>query len=274
MISPSPRFVLVGLACAATTATILLMYRGDGSSGAVFPQQQFASVFPVAVTGVETPAEPVASDPPPKGSVRDFLKDYYGERWDSVKDGIEAFMGDKLDGALDEASIKPWDQVAEEIRSRLIPSQQVIESHAEEALNWKAEDYASWELIRAHFPGVPDNMRDVELREFHEIAETANASIRETAERRMTIVADLCTYKWAQSDFIRAPFCLPTSRVYQQPGRVAVAQQLVNSATGWVVCMPIYADELPPEYAALGKQVDKGLMDRTKLLANYLVSKK
>lgn len=262
-----------GVGCALATAIILLALRDDGVVEPLTPTKE-SPPSPAIPSAAEIGDQRVPPETPSTQSVRDYLRSYYGADWEKVRAGLEESMGKKLDAPLEENPVRPWDEVAEAIRKQLIPSTKVIEQHAETALNWDPSNYENWDSIRSIFPNVPESMRDVELREFQGIAEAANASIRELAQQRIAGLADLGAYKWAQGDFVKAPYCIPASIGAQKPGRVALIQMSTSSTTGWVVNMPIYADELPPEYATLGKAIDKGIVDRTRQLSNYLDSKK
>jgi hypothetical protein len=216
----------------------------------------------------------VAEPPIEARTVRDYLRDYYGDRWEDVRASVEASMGNRLDTPFDENALLPFDEVAEQIRNEFLPSAERIAVHAEEALEWDAKMVEDWDSIRRAFPNAPENMRDVELQEFRAIAAEANAHIRECSQQRVAVLAELAANKWAQGDFVKAPYCLPESGNSRTGARIAVAQLLSASKTGWVVQMPVYGDELPAEYDALGKAIAKGVVDRTRQLAKYLDGKK
>jgi hypothetical protein len=84
------------------------------------------------------------------------------------------------------------------------------------------------------------------------------------------MIARVAASKWDRGDYVKAPLSLPLER---HPSRVATIQLLVNSSSGWVVNMPLYPEDLPADYAALGKSLALAKRARSVQIAQYLDSK-
>lgn len=274
MHSRSLRFGVAGagLLLIGSVAAWMLMRPGDPPAELVAAVSEPNQPAPMDSTAESKP-EGERTTPARKPTIRDYLMEFYGDSWDRVRASVEDTLGTRLDNLLEDDPVKPWEEVAAEIRGQIVPTADKVAQQADSLVDWDPARLASWDSVRASFRNVPEDMRDLELQEFRAIAAAENEKIRDFAMRRGAVLTDLCAFKWSKGDFAKSPFCPPPDNEPGNSGRIAVAQCYVNSSTGWIVRMQIYADELPKEYDELGRAIRQGPKDRTAKLNQYLASK-
>lgn len=265
-----PALALVAVVALAGSLFALLS-RDDGKLGSLSlpPSDRVDGASDVAVT---THVEPAPASDIAARTVRDFLRDFYGDDWEAQRARLEAALGKQLDEPFDAHPVLPWEEVQARLRAVVVPSAEAIEATAEAALEWEPGCDADWDSIRRRFPNVPEGMRDVELREFQDLAKAANEPIREIALQRATSLASAISNRWDRGQFDRAPYVLP------EPASAAANRndvaRAVCSGEGWAIRVRVESADLPAEYDAMQRDIQKRLYDRSVALSKYLDGKK
>jgi hypothetical protein len=206
-------------------------------------------------------------------TLREFLEEHWGAEWEGVREAIEKNLGSRLDEPLRGDPLRPWEEVADEVRDQSLLTAKAIAASAEADLEWDDSLTESWDSIRGAFPSAPEDLRDVELQEFRTLANQANEKIRNVAYQRAMMRADAFADKWKKGEWTVAPYALP-GPTKGEKGRQVASLSSCASSTGWVTGCVLYADELPSEWSDLRFQIQKLVYERSTTLAQYLDSKK
>lgn len=248
--------------------------------GAHDPERPLISVAASQPIAVELPAPSdrsiVAVNEAPtevhRRTVRDYLKDYYGDDWASQEAEFEKRQKALLDRPLDEVEqIRPWEEVADQIRDEVLWNVESIEMRAEAALEWDPNLDLSWENIAKVFPNAPANMGERQLLEFQGLARDLNAPIRELALQQNAALADALACKWAANDFVRKPYSVPWITADPKRGNCVLATATA-SKTAWCVHTFVYAGEVPAGFEANAKKIPQMVEARAGSLSKYLDS--
>lgn len=248
-----------------------LLSRSEGAPAMLeLPEREAAEAAPEAP--VSARIEPAVAPDSAVRTVRDFLADFYGSDWEARRAQLEAALGKRLDEPFDDHPVPAWEEVEARLRDVAVPSAKAIEATAELAVEWEEGCDSSWDEIRRRFSNVPEGMRDVELLEFQALAKAANEPIREIALQRATALASAIANRWDRGQFDRAPYVLaePTPAAANRSD----AARVLCSGEGWAVRVSVTSQDLPAEYDAMKRDLDKRLYDRTVALARYLDGKR
>lgn len=257
-------------------AAIVLLVRGialdgGGSDDAAVPGAlEVVQVAPQEALRVETEHK-VAPEAQPRRTVRDYLAEYYGAGWESVREQFERDRKALLDRPLEEpVAIATWADSEADARAKVILTPDRCETYAKSELELDPEAYASWDRIRQRFPDVPENVGPHELRALQEIVKPFEQRMLDLGIQRTAILADVQAMKWTRGDFRKAPFVLP-----EQPfdkTRRCVFTTAGHSTSGWAVQLNIYEDELPPEYFQYWKDIKKEKAQSLKAAMEYIAT--
>jgi hypothetical protein len=185
---------------------------------------------------------------PPRRTVRDYLAEYYGADWASVRETLERDRKDRLDQPLDESlPIGSWAAAREEVRSKIILPPEKYEGWSKAEVDLDTTVYDSWERVRAVFPNVPQNVGQRELDALRDIVKPHHDRAMLLGLERAAILGNVQALKFDSGGVRYAPFALPRQSS-DVPGRRCIAQSTGSSRSGWMADLWIYEDELPPEY--------------------------
>jgi len=266
--------VIFGFSVLGGIAIVVLRWTSQAT------QRQELAAAPTATARAEVPAEESArleQEPEggvkssPRRSVRDYLADYYGAEWVSIRAQLELKRGELLDRPLDEsASIASWAESEEDARSRIVLSSEKCVAYAKTEIDLDPTAYESWDRIRRRFPGVPENVGPRELEALRDVVRPFEERVLELGVQRAAILADIQTMKWQSGHFRRAPFVLPDQAL--ESGRRCVFTAAGHSSSGWAVQLDVYEDELPPEYFQYWKDIGSAKQDSLKAARDYIAS--
>jgi hypothetical protein len=244
---------------------------GRETSGAAAPNAAATvDVTPAEMSRIE--AEPfVFAESPQRRTVRDYLADYYGAQWESVRDQFERDRKALLDRPLEEPSpIATWEESEADAGSRIILTPERCEAYAKSEVDLDPTAYESWERVRRQFSDVPENVGQRELDALRDIVKPFEERVVALGVQRAAIIADIQTMKWQLGKFSKAPFALP-----EQPldaGRRCVFTTAGHSNSGWAVQLNIYEDELPPEYFQYWNDIKKEKAQSLKAAMEYIAT--
>lgn len=245
------------LHCAAAVAAVVGVAASWWPAGLHEANSQRQAAAPSAASVVESATHESARvealpqstpEAPPRRTVRDYLAEYYGADWASVRETLERDSKERLDRPLDESlPIGTFADAQAEVRTAFVFGPEKCELWAKTEVDLDPTVYDSWDRVRKMFPDVPQNVGQREL-------DALRHSVKPHVERAMllglqraTILASVQAMKFDSGAVRYAPYALPA----QSPGvggRKSVFQTAGSSWSGWAMELTIYEDELPPEY--------------------------
>ena len=220
---------------------------------------------------IEAPLEN-PPEPPPRRTVRDYLAEYYGADWASVREELERDRKERLDQPLDASlPIGSWADAREEVLSRLVMAPEKYEIWAKSEVDLDTTVYDNWERVRAVFPNVPQNVGQRELTALRDIVKPHHDRAMLLGLERATILANVQALKFDSGGVRYAPFALPRQSS-DVPGRRCIVQSAGSSWSGWSGELWIYEDELPPEYFQHWKDIEAAKLAAKRAAKAYIDS--
>ncbi len=230
---------------------------GESVASASFSRSE-ASAVPERTAIAATPEAAPAAQPE---SAREFLSEFYGERWPEIEARIAA-TGQDLDRPY---FFTPWEDVAAEFESRIGMNQEAIASLVQNQLHWTEE--LTPEFVHANFPlGESQEIDASDVASIADLVADKNRQVTELAEHYGAMIDAYVHEKWRMGDYLHAPFT--TEGLNSRRGFHSEA----HGGRGWSVAITLTREEYP-EFTELEDRMVELVHERSELVVGYLRAK-
>lgn len=205
------------------------------------------------VTGAETSKKPAQTR-------REFLSEYWGERWPDVE---RAILASDLD-LNKPIEIVPWEVAAERLSDEVPLSEAEWRAAVETQVGWHNDTYDTTydQWIRSTF-GVGGGFDEVEIRGLEEVCRSYNEQLRSLGELYATQLDAHLMDRWSTGAFVKAP--LSTHGVSKEMGFYSTS----TAAEGWSYVITLKIEDCP-DIAQTKEEVARLREERDRAGAAYL----
>lgn len=215
-----------------TSSPVQAVARSEGSDASTRPSPDMAT------PSIRSPAKPVTVEAADSESQsrRDFLSDYWGERWPEIEKAMLKARVD-LDAGME---IVPWEEAAPQLAVLAQLDESEWKAAANHLSGWWSD---TWEVpfekwVKDNFR-VPGEVGEDEMRGLEDACHPFNEQLAVLGETYAAQIDSYLRERWATGSIVKAPFS--TYGVSNETGFYSTS----SAAAGWSIVITLKLEDCP-----------------------------